>query len=248
MKKKIHLIMPMGGKGSRFNKEGFSIPKPLIEIKGYPFFYWATQSIKKYVNLESLTFVVLQEHIDDYRIDEVILNFFPEAKIEVIPHVLDGAVLTCLNGVKNINDDLPVVFNDCDHIFSCQSFYDFCNMGNFDQLDGALLSFTSNDSKFSFLRTDDKGNVIETVEKVTVSDKAICGVYYFKNCAVFQQATEKYLDICNYSEYFVSGVYNVMASEGKIIRPFVVESHLAFGTPEEYDVALNSDEFLVLKK
>lgn len=245
--KKIHLIMPMGGSGSRFTKNGFVVPKPLIEINGHPFLYWSTQSIRKFVNLGSLTFVVLQEHIDKHKIDEVILKYFPEAKIEIIPEVLPGAVLTCLNGVKNINDNLPIVFNDCDHIFHCQSFYDYCNVGSFEDIDGALLSFTSNDQKFSYLKTNDEGNVIETVEKVVVSDKAICGVYYFKDRMTFEKATEEYLNICNYSEYYVSGVYNVMAKQGLIIKPFAVDSHLAFGTPEEYEEALKSDEFEVLK-
>lgn len=34
----VHLLMPMGGAGSRFFKDGFVRPKPLIEIKGKPFF------------------------------------------------------------------------------------------------------------------------------------------------------------------------------------------------------------------
>ena len=55
MKNKVHLIMPMGGAGSRFFKNGFVMPKPLIEINNKPFFYWATKSISKYVELEDLT-------------------------------------------------------------------------------------------------------------------------------------------------------------------------------------------------
>lgn len=35
---KIHLIMPMGGKGDRFAKRGYDLPKPLISIYGKPFF------------------------------------------------------------------------------------------------------------------------------------------------------------------------------------------------------------------
>lgn len=93
MENGINLIMPMGGKGSRFTKEGFQVPKPLIRIKDKPFFYWATQSIRKYIKLKSLTFVVLQEHIDKFSIDKEILNYFPEAKIEIIQEVLNGAVL-----------------------------------------------------------------------------------------------------------------------------------------------------------
>ena len=64
MSSKIHLVMPMGGAGSRFFKNGFIIPKPLIELNGKPFFYWATQSIVKFVDVEDITFVVLKKHIE----------------------------------------------------------------------------------------------------------------------------------------------------------------------------------------
>lgn len=38
MATKVHLIMPMGGRGSRFSNEGFDFPKPLIQIYNNPFF------------------------------------------------------------------------------------------------------------------------------------------------------------------------------------------------------------------
>ena len=55
----INLIMPMAGEGSRFAKNGIYTPKPLIEIKGKPFFYWSAQSILKNVEIKELVFVVL---------------------------------------------------------------------------------------------------------------------------------------------------------------------------------------------
>ena len=82
--KKLHLIMPMGGAGSRFFKNGFVMPKPLIEINGKPFLYWATRSVEKYVNLADITFVVLNQHIAEFQIDKVIEKYFPEAKIEAV--------------------------------------------------------------------------------------------------------------------------------------------------------------------
>ena len=42
---KFHLIIPMAGGGTRFREENFDLPKPLIEIKNKPFFYWAAQSL-----------------------------------------------------------------------------------------------------------------------------------------------------------------------------------------------------------
>ena len=78
---KLHLILPMAGRGSRFFENGFVCPKPLIEINGKPFFYWAARSIEKYVDCADITFVVLQEHIRDFAIDEKIRTYWPEARI-----------------------------------------------------------------------------------------------------------------------------------------------------------------------
>lgn len=242
-KKGVNLIMPMAGRGSRFTKEGFEVPKPLIKINNKPFFYWATQSIRKFIELNSLTFVVLREHVEKFSIDKHILDYFPEAKVEIIPEVLNGAVLTCIEGIRNINNNNPIIFNDCDHLFSSSLFNIYCNREIFSEIDGALLTFKSDDSKFSYLQCDNYGNVIKTIEKKVVSNDAICGAYYFRNKDIFLECTNKYLEICNYSEYFVSGVYNVMAEKGYIIKNFEVDFHLPFGTPVEYELAVNSDKF-----
>lgn len=239
----LDLIMPMGGGGTRFGNHGFNVPKPLIKIYGKPFFYWATESIRKYVDVRAITFVVLREHIEKYRIDEEILSFYPDARIEVIPQVLRGAVLTCLHGIEHIPENAPILFNDCDHLFTCTSFAEFCREERFDTLDGALLTFESSDPRFSFAAFDDDGFITRTVEKQAISNDAICGAYYFKNKEVFSEATEAYLENCAYNEFFVSGVYNVLADKGARMKAFRVDEHVSFGTPEEFDAAQSSEVY-----
>ena len=151
--------------------------------------------------------------------------------------MLNGAVLTCLEGIKNIKDDMPVLFNDCDHLFCCRKFNEFCKNGCQESPDGMLLTFESDEPQYSFLEYDEAGRVIRTVEKQVISHDAICGAYYFKDAEIFRTSTETYLEHCAYSEYFVSGVYNVMAADGKDIRYARVDYHVPFGVPEEYETA-----------
>ncbi|MEA5050207.1 MAG: NTP transferase domain-containing protein [Oscillospiraceae bacterium] len=243
MQDKAHLIMPMGGSGSRFSALGFDVPKPLIDIQGRPFFYWAARSIEKYAPLRSLTFVVLREHIERYGIDRKIAAFFPDARVVALDHVLNGAVLTCLEGVRGIADDSPVMFNDCDHIFTCRPFTDFLAAGDFSAPDGALLTFSSRAPLYSYLTLDAAGRITGTVEKVPASDRAICGVYYFKNKALFETYAGRYLHACSYKEFFVSGVYNGMAADGLDIRSFPVGLHIPFGVPDEYLAARDDAAF-----
>lgn len=243
---KIHLIMPMGGGGTRFGNKGFALPKPLIPLCGKPFFYWAAQSVLRFVDVQDVTFVVLQEHINRFGIDREIRRYYPDASIVVIPHVLNGAVLTCCEGLKAINDDLPLLFNDCDHAFISKSFYDFCRLGEFRDVDGALLTFRSSSPNFSYVRFGENGNVVGTIEKEVVSNEAICGAYYVRNKQIFSDAVQEYLHKCAYKEFFVSGVYNEMANKGLHLTTFAIDEHISFGTPDEYDIALTDKRLEML--
>ena len=232
----LHLVMPMGGAGTRFFNNGYDCPKPLLKLRGKPFFYWATESVRKFIPLSGITFVVLREHVENFAIDREIRTFYPDARIVVLPRVLPGAVLTAMEGVKELHSDTPVVFNDCDHFFVSSAFERFCAEGCPD-CDGALLTFHSDEPKFSFLAYDDKGNVSRTVEKQVISHDAICGAYYFKSVITFLDAAERYLETCNYSEYFMSGVYNELIAAGGAVRAMPTDLHIPFGTPEEWNVA-----------
>lgn len=239
--------MPMGGAGSRFFKNGFVTPKPLIEIKGKPFLYWATRSIQKYVDLEDITFVVLKQHIDEFGIDKVILKYFSDAKIEIVDfeEVKSGPVMTCLAGLKNIQDDQPILFNDCDHMFACGSFAEDMNAATWDY-DGALLTFESEQPQFSYIQYENN-KVVGTVEKKVVSNHAICGAYVVRNAQLFREMATEYLQNCNYSEFFVSGIYNVMCQKKLNVQNYTVDFHVPFGTPVEYAAAQNSEYFKVLE-
>ena len=239
---KSHLIMPMGGAGSRFYKNGYMQPKPLIEIKTRPFLYWATMSIKKYINIEDVTFVVLQQHIDRFNIDSVIKEYFPNAGIEVLPDILPGPVFTALKGVAKIKDNAPIIFNDCDHMFKCSEINNILNQNAFTS-DGALLTFESNEPQFSYVKYGEEEKIIGTIEKKVVSHHAICGAYIFKNVKLFKDMAEVYTQNCPYNECFMSGLYNVMCENGLIVKDYLLDYHVEFGTPEEYEKAKGSRYF-----
>ena len=242
----LHLVMPMGGKGLRFFNNGFERPKPLINLRGKPFFYWAIQSVRNFVDLDGLTAVVLKDHVEKYGIDREILHYFPEANIVAIPESPNGALLTCLQGINDIPDDVHIIFNDCDHAFKCSRFYEFCMNRESTFIDGALLTFTSSDPKFSYAELNTDRNVVRTVEKQVISDMAICGAYYFNDKEIFSTYASHYLKTCHYSEYYISGVYNSMIQYGCIVKTFPLDFHLSFGTPSEFKEAEEFDRFDLL--
>ncbi len=242
MKEPLQLILPMGGAGTRFFNNGFDCPKPMIQLHGKPFFYWATQSIYDRVPVGGLTFVIQQEHQCRFGLGDAIRSYYPHARIVELPQVLPGAVLTCLKGVEGLPDNAPVLFNDCDHYFRSQALKEFLESGA--EADGALLTFTAHEPQFSYVELDDRDNVVRTVEKQVISDKAICGAYYFGSKSLFCRYAEQYLQECTYKEFFLSGVYNPMARDHLQIKALPVDLHIPFGTPAEYQAAgLMGEEF-----
>lgn len=239
---KLHLIMPMAGKGSRFFENGFVVPKPLIEIKGKPFFFWAVRSVEKFVECAEIVFVILEEHIRENHLDDAIHNYWPNARIIALSKVTEGAAITALRAVETIPENEPLLINDCDHLFYCKAFNDFVESEDIDNGPAAaLLTFQSDNPAFSYVQYDVNNNVCGTVEKQVVSQDAICGAYYFRNRQTYISACKAYLLKCAYKEYFISGIYNSLIEQQASLGSFRTDFHLPFGTPDEYYRAEQDD-------
>ena len=84
--------MPMAGEGNRFLNEGWTTPKPLIPLHGKPLFQHAIGSVHIDNASMKYSFIVRQNHIDEYGIDKGILSFLPDANIFSVPKTSRGAV------------------------------------------------------------------------------------------------------------------------------------------------------------
>ena len=51
---------------------------------------------------------------------------------------------------------------------------------------------------------------------------------------------------CEYSEYFMSGVYNILLSDGQTVTCMETDFHVSFGVPEEYESAKKRTEYEAL--
>jgi len=226
------LIMPMAGRGSRFARNGEPLPKPLIDLSGRPFFWWAVQSVRKFSPLRELLFVVLEEHCQEFGLDRRILGFFPAASILRLPEVTSGAAETARLGIEALRADGPIAINDCDHAFLCPSLAAFAER-TATAAAGSLLCFRSNSPAYSYAMLGPDGSVTNTVEKQVVSPYAIAGCYLFASRGRFLRAYEKYSASCPYNELFISGLYNTLIADGERILAFELTRHCTFGTPEE---------------
>lgn len=237
----LHIIMPMAGEGSRFRNAGWTTPKPLIELDGKALFIRAIESVKVDGAPMKYSLIVRQEHIDDYDIDKGIRAILPCANIFSVENTTRGAVETCLMAESAIDDADAIVVMDCDLEFQSEAYRKIIEecLQNDKASGGALVSFESNQPKYSYAKIDANGNVIRTAEKDPISNHALCGAYFFASGKEFKEVAHKLLDApMEKPEFYVSLLYNYLLAAGDIVKLAPMEKYCSYGTPEELKMYL----------
>jgi len=229
----------MAGEGSRFLKEGWTTPKPLIQLHGKELFLRAIGSVSGEGIQMKYSFIVRQEHIEKYQIDEGIKAILPDANIFSVLKTTRGAVETCLMAESAIADEDAVIVMDCDLEFRSEKFIEIIKgilAQNIEEANGgALVSFESNEPRYSYAALGDDGFVTRTAEKEVISNHALCGAYFFSTGKRFKQIAHQLMNEPDFKkpEYYVSLLYNYLLSEGEKVQLAPMEEYYSYGTPEE---------------
>lgn len=229
--------MPMAGEGSRFKNAGWTTPKPLIELKGKPLFVRAIESVKVEGAQMKYSFIVRQEHIDKYGIDKSIKAILPEANVFSVPQTTRGAVETCLMAESAIAEDDAVVVMDCDLEFHSERYRELIANALSDKnaKGGALVSFESEEPRYSYAEVDGDGRVLRTAEKEVISRHALCGAYFFASGREFKTIAHRLLSepVMEKPELYVSLLYNYLLRDNLPVWLVQMEMYRSYGTPEE---------------
>jgi dTDP-glucose pyrophosphorylase len=227
----MNIIIPMAGAGSRFEKAGYSFPKPLIEVNGQPMIVKVLESLNL---IGKFIFLVKKDHYEKFKLNSLLSFICPGCKIVQIDGLTQGAACTVLKAKDLINNDEPLIISNSDQWIKWNSLKTL-NEFNQPNCDGGILTFNSVHPKHSFAKVDVQGWVTEVAEKNPISNNATVGVYYWKKNKDFfhyaQQMIKKNIRINN--EFYVCPVYNEAINDGKRFKASLVDEMWGLGTPEE---------------
>jgi dTDP-glucose pyrophosphorylase len=221
------LIMPMAGNGSRFQSQGYTQPKPLIDVKGKPMFVHAVENID--LEFDDYIFIVRKEH----NIVDAVKDYYPNSKVVELDTLTEGAACSVLTADAYLNDNDNVFISNCDQIMTWDKNL-FVNNMNYD---GVILTFDcpERDPKWSFAETDATGNVIRVAEKQPISDRATTGHYYWKSWKTYKHSAN-HMFVANdrfNNEFYLCPVFNYSIALGCTVKTVNVESMYGIGTPED---------------
>lgn len=239
------LLLPMAGRGSRFEQEGYSVPKPLIEVNNLPMIIQAVNCLPQ---SDNNVFMCLEDHIEDFGIDSKLSEYYPNTRVVSINETTQGQASTCQIGIDEVGIHLqsPILISACDNgvYYDSQKYLDMVNDTSVDII---VWTFRNNQASktnpnaYAWLDVDADGFVKHVSCKNFIYDNpltthAIVGTMFFRKCEYFTKGYSNNIkeNIRTNGEFYVDDVLNQNIKDGLKVKVFEVENYICWGTPNDF--------------
>lgn len=229
--KKMNVLIPMSGAGSRFANAGYTFPKPLISVGEKPMIQVAVENLNIDANF---IFIVQKAHCENYNLKSLLRMLDTNCKIVMTDCVTEGACCSTLLAENYINNDEPLLIANTDQYIDWESGAFFHSM-NAPNIDGGILTFENTHPKWSYIKLNEFGNVTDLREKEVISNIATVGIYYWRRGKDYVKYAKQMIakNIRVSGEFYVAPVYNEAIADGLKFKSFNVEKMWGLGTPED---------------
>ena len=239
------IVVPMAGLSRRFTEAGYTVPKYMLPAHGKTLFDHAVESFSALFDQEDFLFICR---------DVAGTPAFVDAschKLGIKSHncvVLDGPTAGQAETVATGLHQAGVTRTTAVTIFNIDTFRPGYTYPTEITADGYLEVFRGEGANWSYVRPapDGSGKVLETTEKVPISDLCCTGLYHFRSAELYLSTFDSFAggeaSKLGLSELYVAPMYNKLIREGADIRYHLIASNevIFCGIPAEYDAFLAS--------
>lgn len=229
----MNIVIPMAGEGTRFPRDTYKIPKPLIEIEKIPMIQRSVQSL----GLTGIYHFIIRKDSYYDQVCTLLHQILPTSKIISVDETTDGPASSCLLFRDYINTEEELVIANCDQIMWWDSNL-FLTNARYYKYDGLIVTYTTSTPKNSYARIDRDGFVKEIREKEVISDVSLNGIHYWRKGKYFIQSVEEMIktnDRAPNGEFYVGPTYNYMIKNGLKVGIHHIPNyqHNPVGVPED---------------
>lgn len=235
------LVIPMAGSGSRFAREGYTTPKPLIEVGEETMIERAIGDMPRASRLIVVTRADLPGTDDAAAALE---RRFGEIHMVTLKTVSAGQAISCLEGLGALSDDerrQPLTIGACDN----GVVFDADRLRDLDAADCLVWGYRGHAASmrhprsYSWIDADERGRVRRVGIKEPIGDlettPIVIGAFSFKTTDLFKEAVDAMVarDLRVNNEFYADTAPNILIERGFDVRLFEVEHYVSFGTPDE---------------
>ena len=184
------VIIPLGGIGSRYKKNGYTLPKALINVFGKPIIFWLLDTLT--IDKDTLVYIPYNKEYLKFRFKDKLVKKYPDInfKFFVLENTTRGAAETLNIALKKLDCiDQPIISLDSDNFY----LEDILSLWN---KENTVLTFNDSSQKplYSYVKTNENNIITKIIEKEKISDNACCGGYGFSS----------YKELIHYTDYIIN--------------------------------------------
>ncbi len=214
MKPSLNVLVLMAGGSDPFREAGFLMPKNLIEVQGVPVIQKVIdnlRSLDKHFETR-LHFLVNREECARYHTQLVIKLLRPSAQVLEVAGPTAGAACSALLAIEHIDNSTPLLVLNGDDVLLAD-LGEIVHRFQTSSLDGGIAVFESVHPRWSYVKINSDGLVVEAAEKMPISNLATAGLYYFA------KGSDMVIAVCEMirKEASVNGQYYVCPSYNELI-------------------------------
>lgn len=234
-------LLPMAGAGSRFAKQGYAQPKPLIPVMGRPMVVQAASDMPQ---SEKTVFILRSDLPQLSEIKKGLHDNFKNYEIVELKEITDGQARTALLGLEKVELDKPVTIAACDNgmIYDEKKYHELFSDPKVDVIVWVARNHpNAAKSPNSYGWVEEQGDAVKSVSvKKPLSnpkhDPIIIGTFTFKKASDFKRSAERMIanDTKVNGEFYIDTCINDAVALGLNVKIFEIDAYLCFGTPEEY--------------
>ena len=213
----MNIIIPLGGKGERFYKEGYTNPKPLIHIFHKEMIFHVLDNL--HFSKEDQIFIVYYVELDKYHFSNIIKNKYSEINFILVHYQTSGAVETIHNAnsselrssesggfppqaeLATVNTPISMIKTISNHkktiLLDCDTFYtmDILTIARNINQNAVFYKKTENEKPiYSYILLNEQGKIVSIKEKEKISSNANTGAYLFHNIEELEYYCKYVLD------------------------------------------------------
>jgi HAD superfamily hydrolase (TIGR01509 family) len=238
----MNIIIPLGGKGERFYKEGFTQPKPLIGIFNKPMIYYVLDNLN--LNADDKVFIIYSSELDRFDFTTIVTKKYSYIQFIPLMYQTTGAVETIYAGLAKIislSSHKKCVLLDCDTFYT-QDILSVIRKST----DNMVLFTKKIDEKplYSYINMDTNNKITDIKEKVKISSNANTGCYVFDDIIQLHNFCKYVLEnkITFNGEPYTSCVIQEMIKNKNVWYGHELNEQCVFslGTPKELNTFINN--------
>ncbi|WP_290873663.1 glycosyltransferase family 2 protein [Aquabacterium sp.] len=181
------LILAAGHQPTDATEEKF--PLCLAEFDGTPLIEAISHRLKAF---DSAKFIVaLQEKdVEAAHLDSIVKLLFPRSALAITRATTKGAACTALLAAQHIDNDDELLIISANELVDSnlpEIIADFKNR----KLDAGTITFPSIHPRYSYIKADANGYIVEAAQKRPISREATVGIFWFAKGSHFVEAAKE---------------------------------------------------------